>query len=229
MGYRRVPALELVACRDGAWCRVEAPSSTSESGKPRKPEQSLSCRVVAVWSARLAHTQKVVGFVVGVNVSLQNLPPVDITDFFSKTKLNPITGCMEWQRAKRGNGYGAIKLGGVVWGTHRVAYILTNGPIPDNTYVCHRCDNRACVNPAHLFLGTHSENMQDAAHKGRLSTCNSPTGEHASWAKLTEAEVLEIRRLYASRVMGYKLLAKKFNVSVASIRGIIHRKAWKNI
>lgn len=76
-------------------------------------------------------------------------------------------GCWEWQASVFRTGYGQFRDGGRSMRAHRVAWELVNGPIPEGLHVCHRCDNRKCVRPDHLFLGTRSDNMQDMSAKGR--------------------------------------------------------------
>ena len=79
----------------------------------------------------------------------------------------PMSGCHLWIGAVAGWGYGSTRIGGKNMRAHRAVWELTNGPIPHGLWVLHRCDNPLCVNPTHLFLGTHTDNMRDAVHKGR--------------------------------------------------------------
>lgn len=129
--------------------------------------------------------------------------------------------CWTWKGCKSRFGYGEFYANKKTYRAHRLAYELSHGDIPDGLFVLHRCDNPTCVNPDHLFVGTHSDNMKDAANKGRIC------GEMNSFSKLTWNEVNEIRRLYSLRVYSMGSIARKFGVSKASISNIVKNKLWR--
>ncbi len=86
-----------------------------------------------------------------------------------RVQIDPETGCWLWQGAKFTNGYGTIKVAQKQRRVHRVMWESVNGAIPDGLFVCHHCDVKHCCNPAHLFLGTNSDNLMDASRKGRTA------------------------------------------------------------
>jgi len=94
--------------------------------------------------------------------------------FWPKVDKRGSDACWYWVASRSWNGYGLFKAGGKRQGAHRVSYELEFGAIPDGLHVLHSCDNRACVNPAHLFLGTHEDNMADMKRKGRASRVGRP-------------------------------------------------------
>lgn len=147
------------------------------------------------------------------------------------SRVDKTRDCWLWGGAKRGNGYGCCKFKGKLVSTHRLAFELTYGPIPTGKLVCHRCDIRACVNPSHLFLGSHKDNALDALGKGRLYSLSNELpviGEKVGTHKLTAQQVIKIRSLYESG-LGYKKLAKQFGVDHKNIQFIIKRKTWRHI
>jgi hypothetical protein len=141
------------------------------------------------------------------------------------SKVNKTEGCWNWTGAKHKFGYGAFNVQGKVYTTHVYSWFLAHGHFPPKgKEVMHLCDNPSCVNPNHLKLGTHRENMIDCFLKGRNSK-----GEMKS--KLTEDEVKAIRALYkpySKKYSSYKL-AQIFKVSHQNISEIINNNSWKYI
>lgn len=150
-----------------------------------------------------------------------NVQPV-IARLFTRHQVNPATGCWEWTGACT-RGYGAIRVAGRQEKAHRVAYEHLVGRIPAGQSVLHRCDNRRCINPDHLFLGTALDNMRDREAKGRA---NRVHGERHHAAKLTADQVRTIR---ARAAEGSKALAREFGLNSRHVRAILTRNAWKGI
>ena len=147
-------------------------------------------------------------------------------DKTSSTLLYNGVICWIWIGGIRSsNGYGAVVMGDrkKILLAHRVSWVLTFGDIPDNLHVLHKCDNTSCVNPDHLFLGTHKDNMDDRDQKNR-----QPSGEKNGMHKLTDEQVSEIRRRYAGWGKGgdsARSLAKEFGVRHSQISRIVNHKS----
>ncbi len=130
-------------------------------------------------------------------------------------------GCWVWTATRERKGYGKIRADGKMRQAHRVSYELHRGGIPDGMFVCHHCDNRACINPDHLFLGSHADNMEDMKSKGRQQI-----GVRNRQAKLTEADIVAIR---AARGAPQPELARTYGVSQSHISDIQTGKKWANV
>ena len=134
--------------------------------------------------------------------------------------------CWLWTAGIGNNGYGTLSIKNKPTLTHRYSYELHNGPIPDGLYVLHNCpggDNGACVNPAHLWLGTHLDNIADAVAKGRVRK-----GQEHGMAKLTEADVRQLRLDYANG-MSAIALEEKYGIHRNYAVDVANRRAWKHI
>jgi hypothetical protein len=149
--------------------------------------------------------------------------------------IHPVHGqCWQWVGAiHKKNKYGFIQVKkGEILLAHRYSWILHNGGIPEDLWVLHKCDNPSCVNPAHLFLGTHEDNMEDMVNKDRHAYCKGDFNPHN---RLTEEQVLEIRRRHrigmgkGDKMNGSTALAKEFGVHRHTILDIVSRKAWTHI
>lgn len=154
-------------------------------------------------------------------------------------------GCWLWTGHKHPRGYGVIGSGPPdkkLLRAHRVSWTMLRGLIPDGLEICHNCpdgDNPGCVNPDHLFLGTHQENMHDASMKGRMAWTNEkllrldperrPRGERNTNAKLTDQAAREIKSLLAEGKLSLRAIGQRYGVSCKPILRIKQGRAWTHV
>lgn len=138
--------------------------------------------------------------------------------FISRNVAND--GCREWDGALDKDGYGHTTRGKKSIGVHRAAYELFVGDIPRGKLVCHRCDNRRCCNPAHLFIGTPLDNYWDARAKGRACI-----GDKNGLSKLTSDQVILIRKDTRRQID----IAAEYGILQTTVSAIKTRQNWKHI
>lgn len=150
----------------------------------------------------------------------------------SKACVNESTGCWEWTGKKNADGYGRFGLNRRIWLAHRLSYAMHLAAIPEGMVVRHRCDNPACINPDHLLLGTHADNVADMISRGRANFSTLSQYRHGETnpnAKLSAADAAEIRRRYVPRVCTQKQLAREYGVCVGNIQSIVLGKSWATL
>lgn len=158
-----------------------------------------------------------------------------IADFWSYVNRNgptpphcPELGpCWPWTGGVlKSGGYGQMNINHKMWRCHRLSWIIANGPIPDGMTVCHKCDNPPCVNPSHLWLGTHQDNTTDMIQKGREK---HPSGEAHNSSKLTEANVYSLKKLWITGEFPKAHLGRIFNIDRGHVGMIIKGTLWKTV
>lgn len=160
----------------------------------------------------------------------------------SKVKIDK-SGCWNWQGYKTKKGYGTLPILRKPVKAHRISYLVFRGEIPNDLFVCHKCDNPSCVNPDHLFIGSNSDNMKDAQEKGRLKNMNNFNFDTRSKGgkiggaiiakrkrKLNDSQLEEVRELLENNGDKYGIvtsIAKKYGVRVGIISAIKHGRKYK--
>lgn len=144
----------------------------------------------------------------------------------SRAIPEPNSGCWLWTGCQHKLGYGVAGYKGRTSKGHRIAWELTHGPIPAGMCVCHKCDERSCVNPDHLFLGTQRDNIADMRAKGRAKTSDK-RGEKNSIARLTEPLVRQIRA--EAQYKSQHQIARELGVAVMTINRVVNRKSWTHV
>lgn len=142
--------------------------------------------------------------------------------FWSKVDKRGPDECWLWTAHTNRDGYGRVGFDRKVMYAHRLSFEMANGPIPDGMHVLHRCDNPGCVNPSHLFFGTHLDNMRDMLAKGRRWL---PKGESHGGAKLTGKDVIAIRVDPRS----HRRIAADYKVTHSAVGLIKRRVNWRHI
>lgn len=158
------------------------------------------------------------------------------------SKVDTSGDCWTWQRYRCRKGYGIVRIEGQLQKAHRVAWMMTRGPIPDGMQICHHCDNPPCVRPDHLFLGSQSDNSKDMGSKGRhwlqkqperslfvRQPTIKPRGTQNRHAKLTDEQVREIRKVHTEKRVSRRQIARMFNVSETTVRRVVNRELWKHV
>lgn len=134
--------------------------------------------------------------------------------------------CLEWQGYRQPNGYGRRKYKGTPWLVHRATWDEEVGPIPDGMFVLHRCDNPACYEITHLFLGTHEDNMADMRSKGR--EYHAGASETNAHAVLSLADVVSIRARHEAGTT-IRDIADEYGVSQQIVYRVVTRRTWASV
>lgn len=160
-----------------------------------------------------------------------NLTEKILIRFWRKVeKLGP-DECWNWKSTRSHYGHGQFSIHYKKFVSSRISFFIANGEFPNRLFVCHRCDNPSCVNPAHLFLGTQKDNIQDMMAKGRgpaKRVGNRVLGDSRVGAILTEAKVREIRSKHASGI-AMRALGREYGVNRVTIRYVVKRRTWTHI
>lgn len=156
------------------------------------------------------------------------------------SRVHKTDSCWLWSGAVTRGGYGKLRVGRQREEyAHRFSILLHGGQLPAGSVVCHRCDTRACVNPDHLFVGTHADNVRDMCAKRRQASGErhglrvhpdrAARGANAGPSKLTDNAVIQIRARYQDGSVTQDELAREFNVSRRAVGSILSRRTWRHL
>lgn len=154
-----------------------------------------------------------------------------IERFWNYTDKNGPNGCWEWTGCLNDAGYGVLGRGGSkrIIRAHRLAWLIMEGEIPEGMCLCHKCDNRKCVNTSHMFVGTRKDNNLDGRNKGRMSKPPVRLGVDNNKAKLTPDKVRRIRNEYAAGGTSHRKLGRKYGLDHSQIGHIVSGQHWRHI
>lgn len=142
--------------------------------------------------------------------------------FWAKVDVKSNNECWNWTASKNGDGYGTFGIKGNIRGAHRIAYEDTFGKLGPGLVVRHKCDNRACCNPAHMERGTQLDNIRDRCERGRS---NRPKGSRNGRTNLTEDQVREIRL----DTRPQKIISVDYSISASAVSAIKRGKSWTHV
>ena len=150
--------------------------------------------------------------------------------FWKKVRVLGPDDCWEWTAALSASGYGKFYVkGDAVRPAHRVSYEMHTGKKIGDLCVCHRCDNRTCVNPSHLYLGTRADNNRDTRERGRWNPeARGKLGSQNVKAKLTDEDAIIVAELYNNGAP-LKSIAARFEVNSSTIQRIVYGLGWKHL
>jgi len=142
--------------------------------------------------------------------------------FWAMVAVSSSDACWVWVGRRDKYGYGVFSVNGKQVGAHRVSWSLANGEIQDGMHILHRCNNPSCVNPSHLYAGTHRQNMDDMIAAG------SKKGVKNGQAKLTDKDVVAIRKKCAAGSTMAEM-SREYGMSFMAISNLVHMRSWKHV
>lgn len=205
----------------GAW-----EATTVGGDRARRADGSPVPRMAAIWHTRTGDTLACPYGLPGDRLwviqgagSWAGLSPEE--RFWSRVVKTD--GCWEWFGRTNRKKYGYMKVGQRLWWVHRYSYQLHHGQIPNGLHVLHKCDLPWCVNPSHLYVGDNNQNIADKVARGRVARL---PGQANGQAKLSQADIAEIRRLHLEEGVFQKDLAAQFGVGQPQVSRIVSGKRW---